>query len=372
VRIDVVTLFPEFFRTPLTTGLLEDALQNQIATVGFIDPRTFTHDKHRTVDDTPYGGGGGMLMKVEPLAAAIEAAGGGRVLITSPQGKPLEQRDFERWARESHLVIVCGRYEGIDDRIAAIAHEEISIGDFVLTGGEYAALAILDGVIRLLPGTLGNVASHANDSFSRGLLEGPQYTRPPEWRGMNVPETLASGHHAAIEQFRRREAIVRTRARRPDLLRELALDKKDRAALAASPSALPPISIALSGEDPATIVEVSRLARAYGIEDLTTTRDLTTLKDPPSIIAGALPFALKSGPPVVGPRALVSRAREEKRRIVLALGAGYFEGKQLAEGIEVLLPSIRPAAPEGLGATPNDLSLLETLSILLDRLAGEG
>lgn len=369
MRIDLVTLFPEFFRTPLEAGLVQKAIAAGSAELGFVDPRAFTHDRHRTVDDTPYGGGGGMLMKLDPLAQAIELArsrssSGGRVLVTTPQGKPLSQSDLLRWSKLEHLVIVCGRYEGIDDRLASIIDEEISIGDFVLTGGEYAALAIVDGVVRLLPGTLGNESSHANDSFSEGLLEGPQYTRPPEWRGQIIPETLLTGHHAQIDAFRRREAIKRTRARRPDLLRELALDKIDRAALADAPSSLPPISIAIAGEDPRTIVEVERVARAYGIEDVAATRELA--ESASAIVASALPFALKNGPEVVGPRALIERAKCEQKRIVLALGAGFFEGKQLAAGIDVLLTSIRP------GAARNDLSLVETVAILLERLVGEG
>jgi tRNA (guanine37-N1)-methyltransferase len=369
VRIDVVTLFPEFFASPLETGLIKKAIDAKIAEVGFVDPRLYTTDKHRSVDDTPYGGGGGMLMKVEPLAAAIEAAksrGGGPVIVTSPQGKPLEQRDLLRWSKLPHLVVVSGRYEGIDDRIAAIVDEEISIGDFVLTGGEYAALAIADGVIRLLPGTLGNVVSSVEDSFSGGLLEGPQYTRPPSWRGEAVPELLLSGHHAEIRAFRRARAIERTRLRRPDLIPELALDKKDREALARSPAGSPPIAIALAGEDPSVVVALARIARAYGVEDVSALRDLASLHDRPSIVAGALPFHLKGGPPVVGPRALVERARREGARIVLALGAGFFEGKRLAEGIDVLLTSVRPAAAD------NDLPLLAAVSILLDRLVGEG
>lgn len=369
MRIDLVTLFPEFFTSPLATGLIERAIASRIAEVGFVDPRSFSTDRHRTVDDTPSGGGGGMLMKVEPLAAAIEIAktrGNGPVIITSPQGKPLAQRDLERWSKGQQLIIVCGRYEGIDDRVASLADEEISIGDFVLTGGEYAALAIVDGVIRLLPGTLGNVESHAKDSFSGGLLEGPQYTRPNSWRGLEVPEVLGSGHHANIDRFRRNAAIARTRARRPDLLAEVPLDKVDRAALKGAPSNTPKISLVLAGEDPATLVAVERIARAYGVEDVTATRDLVALKSSPAIVASALPFALKQGPEVLGPKALVARAREAQARIVLALGAGFFEGKQLAEGIDVLLTSVRP------GAAVNDLSLVEAVSVLLERLVGEG
>lgn len=368
--IDVITLFPGLFDSPLKTGLIGKALEAGAATVRFIDPRTYTHDRHRSVDDTPYGGGGGMLMRVEPLAAAIEEArknGPGPVIITSPQGRPLKQSDLLTWSKGQHLVLVCGRYEGIDDRLSSIADAEISTGDFVLTGGEYAALSIIDGVVRLLPGTLGNAVSSTQDSFSDGLLEGPQYTRPPEWRGLGVPEVLKDGNHRKIRQEHRREAVKRTRERRPDLLAEVPLDKKDREVLMSVSTAVPKILIALAAEDPATFGEVSRLARTYGVEDVIATRDLEEMKlRKKTIIAGALPFDLKGGPEVVGPKALVERAKAEGARIVLALGDGYLEGKQLNPGIDVLLTSVRP------GARANDLSLVSTASILLERLVGEG
>lgn len=234
--IDVVTLFPDFFAGPLATGLTGKAIESGAATVRFTEPRTFTHDRHHTVDATPYGGGGGMLMKVEPLAAAIEAsrakAGeGARVVLLTPQGRPLDQPMLERWSRGAKLILVCGRYEGFDERITSCVDEEVSLGDFVLTGGEYAALAIIDGVIRLRPGTLGNAVSHAEDSFSIGFLEGPHYTRPPEWRGSSVPEVLVSGNHAAIRAFHRAAGLAKTRRVRPELLESIVLDAKDRAAL---------------------------------------------------------------------------------------------------------------------------------------------
>jgi tRNA (guanine37-N1)-methyltransferase len=370
MRIDVITLFPGLFDSPLKAGLLGKALESGTTSINFIDPRAYTHDRHRSVDDTPYGGGGGMLMRVEPLAASIDEAkkhGVGPVIILSPQGRPLRQSDLATWAKGQHLVLVCGRYEGIDDRLSLLADEEISAGDFVLTGGEYAALSIIDGVVRLLPGTLGNAGSHASDSFSEGLLEGPQYTRPPEWRGRAVPELFQGGNHKKIQQEHRREAVKRTRLRRPDLLSEVAFDKDDRAALLSSGTAVPKIIVALAAEDPATFGEVSRVARAYGVEDVIATRELEEMKvRKKTIIASALPFALKHSAPVLGPRALVARAKAEGARIVLALGAGYFEDKRLHPGIDLLLTSVRP------GARSNDLSLVATASILLERLVGEG
>ena len=230
LRVDIVTLFPEFFPAPLSTGLLGRALGEGYASVNWVDPRKLTLDPHRRVDAAPYGGGAGMLMKVEPLAAAIRVVrdrGRGPVVLLSPRGRALRQRDLRGWASEQHLGLVCGRYEGFDERIGALVDDEVSLGDYVLTGGEYAALAILDGVVRLLPGTLGNPESAPSDSFSDGLLEAPQYTRPEHWEGHAVPGVLLGGHHGEIADWRRRESLRVTRARRPDLLAERILAPAD-------------------------------------------------------------------------------------------------------------------------------------------------
>ena len=264
MRIDVVTLFPEFFRGPLATGLIGKAIAAARASVDFIDPRSFTSDRHRTVDDTPYGGGGGMVMKPEPVMAAVEQArgrGDGPVVLMSPQGRPLAQRDFERWAAGTHLVLVAGRYEGYDERIRTRCDDEVSIGDFVLTGGEYGALTIIDGVIRLLPGTLGNKDCPEQDSFADGLLEYPHYTRPVTFDGDTVPDILQSGHHQKLTDWRHAQALLRTHARRPDLLSRRGLSPEEAAVLARVRS--PPSLVAL----PASRVDAAlvAVAAAYGV-----------------------------------------------------------------------------------------------------------
>jgi tRNA (guanine37-N1)-methyltransferase len=218
-RYDVLTLHPEMVRAPLLGSILGRAAADGRIGVGIHDIRDWSENKHRTVDDTPYGGGAGMVMKVDVVARAIEAlrTPESRVLLTTPSGRPFQQADAVRLSALPHLIVVCGHYEGIDARIESIVDEEISLGDFVLTGGEIAAVAIVDAVARLVPGVLGNEASAADESFGDGLLEYPQYTRPREWRGLEVPEVLLSGHHVRIDAWRRAQAEARTRARRPDL-----------------------------------------------------------------------------------------------------------------------------------------------------------
>jgi tRNA (guanine37-N1)-methyltransferase len=232
---DVVTLFPEMFPSVLGASLLGRAIERGDVTVRFSDPREFTEDKHRSVDDTPYGGGAGMVLRPGPLVAAIEqarAGGGARTVLLCPTGRPLDQAAVARLARETRVVLVCGRYEGFDERVRAFVDEEISLGDFVLSGGELAALALIDAVARLLPGVLGNQDSPVDESFEAGLLEYPQYTRPSLFRGQAVPEVLLSGDHQRIRRWRRRQALLRTRDRRPDLFARLELTDEDRALLA--------------------------------------------------------------------------------------------------------------------------------------------
>ena len=223
-RFDVLTLHPDQVRGPLTTSVLGRAAEAGHIEVGIYDIREHGRGRHRSVDDTPYGGGAGMVMRVDVVAEALEAVmaeapGGGRtrVLHMTPAGAPFTQATARRLAEEEHLVLLCGHYEGIDARIAHLVDEEISLGDFVLTGGEIAACAVVDAVARLLPGVLGNAASAEDESFSHGLLEYPQYTRPRTWQDHDVPEILLSGHHARIEAWRRDQAVAITRARRPDL-----------------------------------------------------------------------------------------------------------------------------------------------------------
>lgn len=220
MRFDIVTLFPDFFASPLNSGLLGKALMKQIAAVHLVNPRDFTTDKHHKVDDEPYGGGVGMLLKPDPIFAAVESLPvlpRREVLLMTPQGQPMNQRLFQTLAAEDQVVIICGHYEGVDERVLHLVTQEVSLGDFVLTCGEIPALALLNGVIRLLPGTVGKEESLKLESFEAGLLDYPQYTRPAEFRGWAVPEVLRSGNHQAIAQWRKQQQIQRTRERRPDL-----------------------------------------------------------------------------------------------------------------------------------------------------------
>jgi tRNA (guanine37-N1)-methyltransferase len=226
LRIDVVTIFPGLFGPFLAESILGSALRRGLLAVAVHDLRDWTQDRHRTVDAAPYGGGPGMLMKPEPLVAAIEALAGprgpdrqSRVVLLSPQGERLDQARLARLAQEEHLVLVCGRYEGVDQRAIDLAvDEELSIGDYVLSGGELPALVVVEGISRLLPGVVGNPESVAHESFQTGLLEGPHYTRPPVFGGLAVPEVLRSGDHGAVERWRAARSLERTRARRPELL----------------------------------------------------------------------------------------------------------------------------------------------------------
>ncbi|HEY9664618.1 MAG TPA: tRNA (guanosine(37)-N1)-methyltransferase TrmD [Allocoleopsis sp.] len=221
MRFDILTLFPDFFTSPLSCGLMEKALAKQIASVHLTNPRDFTTDKHHKVDDEPYGGGVGMLMKPEPIFAAIESLPilpRREVLLMTPQGQPMNQRLFQELSTGyDQLVIICGHYEGIDERVLNLVTREVSLGDFVLTCGEIPALTLLNGVIRLMPGTVGKEESLKAESFEAGLLDYPQYTRPAEFRGWKVPDVLLSGNHQAIAQWRKEQQMKRTRDRRPDL-----------------------------------------------------------------------------------------------------------------------------------------------------------
>ena len=221
MKIDVLTLFPGMFPGPLDESIIKRACESGRLRLGIHDLRDYTHDRHRTVDDRPFGGGPGMLMKPEPLFEAVEALRGEktRVILTSPAGRLFRQQIARELAAEEHLLLVCGSYEGFDERVRqGLADDELSIGDYVLTNGALPAMVSFDSVMRLLPGVLGDDESSQDESFSGGLLEYPQYTRPAEFRGMTVPEVLLSGDHAAIEKWRREQAEVQTRQRRPDLL----------------------------------------------------------------------------------------------------------------------------------------------------------
>ncbi|MFN2544301.1 MAG: tRNA (guanosine(37)-N1)-methyltransferase TrmD [Actinomycetota bacterium] len=221
MRVDILTIFPDIFDSPLRESLLGKAIENGVLDVRIHDIRDHTTDKHRQVDDEPYGGGPGMVMKPEPIFAAVEALGAvsKRCILLSPAGRRLDEALCRELATEPHLVLVCGRYEGVDERVTTgLPAEEISIGDYVLSGGELPALVLLEAVSRLVPGVVGSEASLQVESFEDGLLDHPHYTRPREFHGLAVPEALLSGDHAAIERWRRQAAMDKTRRNRPDLL----------------------------------------------------------------------------------------------------------------------------------------------------------
>jgi tRNA (guanine37-N1)-methyltransferase len=225
VRFDIVTLFPDFFESPLSSGLIGKALSKGIAEVHLTNPRDFTADKHHRVDDEPYGGGVGMLMKPEPIFAAIESLPvlpNREVIFLTPQGQPMNQALFQQLAQnDGQLILLCGHYEGVDERVVEhLVTREVSLGDFVLTCGEIPALALLNGVLRLLPGTVAKEDSLKYESFEAGLLDYPQYTRPANFRGWEVPDVLRSGNHGEIERWREQQQQQRTRDRRPDLYKQ--------------------------------------------------------------------------------------------------------------------------------------------------------
>jgi len=233
MRFDILTLFPEMFSSPFQESILAKAIEKGLIEVRTINIRDFALDKHRIVDDAPYGGGQGMVMKVEPIVRAIEQVKSEdpsvRTIYLTPEGKPLNQEMARQLSSRSHLILLCGRYEGVDERVRELfIDEEISIGDYVLTGGELAAMVLIDAVSRLLPGVLGSDRSAEEDSFFGSLLEYPQYTRPASFRGYEVPEVLLSGNHQAISLWRRKEALRRTWMRRPDLLSKASLSEEDK------------------------------------------------------------------------------------------------------------------------------------------------
>ncbi|MDD3118243.1 MAG: tRNA (guanosine(37)-N1)-methyltransferase TrmD [Victivallales bacterium] len=222
MRIDILTLFPGMFFGPFAESIIGRAREEKLVEINAVDLRCYTHDARRTVDDKPYGGGPGMLMKAEPLFEAVEALRKERtlVILTSPQGERFSQPIAAELAQQEHLLFVCGHYEGIDERVrtGGLIDRELSLGDYVLTSGNLAAMVMTDAIVRLLPGVLGSDESSVEESFAGGMLEYPQYTRPPEFRGMKVPEILVSGNHGAIAAWRREQARLRTARRRPDLL----------------------------------------------------------------------------------------------------------------------------------------------------------
>jgi len=231
VHIDVLTLFPEMFPGIFDLGIMKRAIDQKLVSIGVHNIRDYTHDKHHTADDYPYGGGAGMVLKPEPIFEAVEAIEkeeGTPIILLSPQGRLFTQGVAQELARHKQLILICGHYEGVDERVREhLASDEISIGDYVLSGGELAAMVIIDSVFRLVPGVLGSEASPQEDSHVGGLLEYPHYTRPPDYRGWPVPEVLLSGNHAQISRWRREQAIRRTLKRRPELLARAELSSQE-------------------------------------------------------------------------------------------------------------------------------------------------
>jgi tRNA (guanine37-N1)-methyltransferase len=237
MRVDILTLFPEMFAGPFSSSIIKRAADKSLIGIHLHQIRDYTHDKHHVVDDTPYGGGAGMVMKPEPVFEAVEAVkalaeGESRVILLSPAGKLFTQVVAAELAQRSRLILIAGHYEGFDGRVRSFIDDEISIGDYVLSGGELPAMVIVDAVARLIPGVLGSNESHVEESHSQGLLEYPHYTRPPEFHGMPVPDVLLSGNHAQIAKWRRKESLKRTLERRPDLLAKIELSKSDLKLLA--------------------------------------------------------------------------------------------------------------------------------------------
>jgi len=230
MEIAVLTIFPEVFEKTLDFSMIKIAREKEAVKFRTVNIRDFAEDKHKTTDDTPFGGSEGMVMKVEPVYKALESVKeeGMRVVLLSASGKKLGQDKLLEWSKLEKLALVCGRYEGVDERLLDFVDEEISIGDYVISGGEFAALAVIEGVIRLLPGVLGNEESSKNESFSTGILDYPHYTRPREFMGRPVPGELLSGNHKKIQEFRRREALRKTLKNRPELLEKAGLTKEDK------------------------------------------------------------------------------------------------------------------------------------------------
>lgn len=233
MKFDILSIFPEMFTSFLNSSILKKAQEKGIIEIRLCDIRQYAEDKHRMTDDAPYGGGGGMVMKVEPIDRALKdlasVEGNEIIVLLTPQGETFNQEVAEQLSQYSRLILICGHYEGVDERVREyLVDREISIGDYILTGGELSALVIVDAVSRLIPGVLGNSESALSDSFSMGILEYPHYTRPSEYRGWETPEVLLSGNHREIQQWRKKEALKRTWARRPDLLQKVELSEEDR------------------------------------------------------------------------------------------------------------------------------------------------
>jgi tRNA (guanine37-N1)-methyltransferase len=408
VKFTVVTILPELIEPALAAGVVGRAREAGVIAVATINPRDFTSDRHRTVDDNPYGGGPGMVMKAEPLLAAIESAEPGPRILLSPAGAPLTQAKVKELAQHDHVVLVCGRYEGIDERVVELAIDaELSIGDYVLSGGELGALVIIDAVSRLVPGVLGEPASADDESFSAGMLEYPQYTRPPVIRERAVPEILTSGNHAAIAAWRKDRALRRTAARRPDLIARVPLAKplcaRTHVALVHHPvvdRAGAVITTALTNFD---VHDLARSAMTYGlasyrvvtpvasqrekaeyiaaswsqdadgdhraralrlVQTAASIEDVIAELGTPRVVATSARADSFPGVPRRTPAELYAEACVDSSPLLLLLGTGW----GLADS---LIPSVsRVLAPIEGSSEWNHLSVRSAGAILLDRLFG--
>ncbi len=430
MRFEVITLFPELFASFLSKGLVGKAHEAGVVQITCTNPRDFAKNKHKSVDDAPYGGGSGMVMMPGPILEAVESRETEgrlhRVLLT-PQGKPFDQQAARRLSALPGLALVCGRYEGVDERVREEMDEEISLGDFVMTGGEVAAMAVIEATARLLPLVLGNEDSVRDESHAQGTLEYPQYTRPPEFRGKSVPDVLLSGDHAAIDRFRRRQSLVRTRARRPDLFQKLSLNEPERALLrdvdAASGRKSAPIYVALvhhpvrdrDGKIVTTAVtnldvhDISRASRTYGLsgyfvvtpieaqqeligailehwvrgsglqrvpdrgEALSLCRTIASIAEAKQAIEaahGKVPRVivtaarLPGGASCTPPHEVREAMREGEGPWLILFGTGHGLDVSVIEQADVALPPIRPG-------TYNHLSVRAACAIILDRLFGD-
>jgi tRNA (guanine37-N1)-methyltransferase len=430
MRFEVITLFPELFETFASKGLVGKANEAGVIRLRCTNPRDFAQNKHKSVDDAPYGGGNGMVMMPGPVIEAVESVeSAGRVhrILLSPQGKPFDQATAQRLSALPAIALVCGRYEGIDERVSEEMDEELSLGDFVMTGGEVAAMAIVEATARLLPGVLGNLASTEDESHAAGALEYPQYTRPPEFRGRVVPDVLLSGNHAGVARYRRKEALRRTRARRPDLFAALSLSAEDRTLLGELDTEAGgrrmPVYIGLVhypvkdrfGNVVTTAVtnldvhDLSRSSRTYGITGYFVItpieaqrqlvhkilehwvegsgkqrvpergRALSVCTPTPSIDDAAAAIEAAHG---CAPRIAITAARlpggirptsvhETRAQIrasdrpwLILFGTGHGLSESVLSRAEVALPPIRPG-------TYNHLSVRAACAILLDRLFGD-
>ncbi len=421
MKFTVITILPELIEPSLAAGVVGRAREAGVIEVATINPRDFTHDKHRSVDDTPYGGGPGMVMKPEPLLAAIAQAGQGHRVLLSPAGKPLTQARVKELAQLPHVILVCGRYEGIDERAIELGiDEELSLGDYVLSGGELGALVVIDACARLVPGVLGEPTSADDESHSAGLLEYPQYTRPAELEGRPVPAVLVSGNHAAIAAWRRQQAMQRTAARRPELWRRFRPSKADGKLFPPLPSrthvalvhypvrdktgaivttaltnfdihdlARSSLTYGLAGYHVVTPITSQRekaehIARAWSADEkgehraraLGLVRTAAAIEDviaalaaehgrPPRVVATSASAASFPGVPHVGTDALIAEASGDPSPLLLLFGTGWGL-------VDEQIPSVsRVLAPIEGASSWNHLSVRSAAAVILDRLFGQ-